>query len=123
VALFAGTSLWDADLLSAWKLVGLDLNPFYDLPALEALLIAASLRIVACTQPPPLLTKRWEPKFSYGFPRLTTVEFAAGANLLNLGDSSFSRCISLEKTTIPASVLVIGNDCFGLCSSLPQVDF
>ena len=43
------------------------------------------------------------------------------ATLEELGDSSFSGCISLEEVTIPEGVKTIPKRCFALCKNLKQI--
>ncbi len=56
-----------------------------------------------------------------GCDKLTTVTFALGSKLSNIGNAAFSGCSSLESITIPASVVSIGSDAFNGCKALTSI--
>lgn len=58
---------------------------------------------------------------------LETVEFLTntdgGSDMIEIGDSAFSLCFSLESITIPSTVRIIGKEAFKYCIKLATVDF
>jgi flagellar basal body rod protein FlgG len=63
----------------------------------------------------------WGGTFS-GCTNLTTVTFAQGSRIQNIGNGMFSGCTSLTSITIPASVISIGNMAFQTCESLTSIN-
>ena len=52
---------------------------------------------------------------------LSIVNFTAGSNIIEIEDSAFYSCDTLEKIDLSNSVQKIGTDAFGSCSNLKEV--
>jgi hypothetical protein len=51
------------------------------------------------------------------------IDCLSDLGLRQIGRSAFSQCSTLKSICIPASIEILGDDCFGLCASLSQVTF
>lgn len=58
-----------------------------------------------------------------GHTRLKTIEFASDSQIYSINRRAFADCKSLEKITIPSSVVYIGQNAFLNCTSLKEVEF
>lgn len=59
----------------------------------------------------------------YNCASLSSVTFASGSALSEIGGRSFNQCTSLASIAIPAGVTAIGEDAFYGCSALSSVTF
>ena len=59
----------------------------------------------------------------YDCKKLTSVTFAEGSQLTNIGNDAFCGCKELTSITIPKSVATIGDEAFLACKELASVTF